>query len=219
MTGISHDALWLSGQDSLRGESSSDRHRRHWGGASVRCRLPRGRPIPPSPDAHHGSPDLGVALRRFRRAEHGSSALEAVLGISILLVVVFAPLTALLVGTTVAGDSAAHAANAAARAIALLPAAPASDTEAGNVACAAIQDELGDDTLDCAARFTITIAAYETPTALAAGTARWKMSTDPAVPGSGAPPGGEDGDMVVVQLEDQSAKTFTIGVARNERAG
>ena len=169
-----------------------------------------------SPEQHHGGDRSrpGAALRRFRREEHGATAIEITLATS-LLVFVSAALMTFIANSLATEDRMARAAHAAARTIALLPSAPASTAALETVACGAIRSELGDESLDCAAQWTITISAYENPIALLEDTER-----------SGGAIGGENGDMVEVRIGPPSdagtpdtgpSSVLAVGVARNER--
>lgn len=167
-------------------------------------------------------------LTRFRRAQHGAVAIETALSISVL-VLALAGLMG-IVQSVYTTDQLGRAARAAARTIALLPDAPASQTALAARACEAIRRELHlDPDFDCAAQWAIAIDSYPTPEALLAGTAVGE-----------AAPGGGNGDMVLVRIgwsrvssplgwlapdanADEGAGSppvsmAVMGVARNERA-
>ena len=131
-------------------------------------------------------------------------------------------------------DKLARAARAAARAVALLPAAPASESALDAVACRAVRSELGlGPDVACDERWTITIDAYPTPAALLAGAGGGDMGV---ARGGDDPPAGENGDMILVRIgtrapvplgwllsdanaaDDDPLRVVAIGVARNERA-
>ena len=156
-------------------------------------------------------------------------AIETALSISVLVLALAALMG--IVQSVYTTDQLGRAARAAARTIALLPGAPASETVLQARACEAIRRELHlDPDVDCAARWAITIDSYPTPQALLAGTAG----------GEEAPPGGGNGDMVLVRIgwsrassllgwlasdanaeedaESPPVSMVVMGVARNERA-
>ena len=214
----------MLGQGAPRGALSPDRHDRGGRFRPGTGARRMGRPTPHRPGLHHGSPRLGAALRRFRRGEHGGVAVESALALSVLVVALAGLMT--IVDTIFTHDRMARAARAAAHSIALLPTAPTTAAALEAVTCEVILDELGlDHTPDgsreltpdekndyCAARWTITVVAYESPAALLAGTER-----------GGVPIGGENGDMVEVRIEPAGSlgtqpSLLAGGVARNERA-
>ena len=170
------------------------------------------------------------ALGRFWRARDGATAIEGALSVSVLVIALAGLLG--IVHTLYSADELGRAARAAARAVALLPAAPASVAALDEVACGAIRRELGlEASFDCAAAWTITIDAYATPEDLLAGTAR----------GGDTALAGENGDMILVRIarsdpfsplawltpdanaqdpdaEDDDVSMVAMAVARNERA-
>ena len=128
-------------------------------------------------------------LRCFARQTRGAAVVEA--AIAITFATMFFAALMQVVSTAYTTDRLERAARAAARAVALLPAAPASDAALRTVACNAIRAELSlPVTETCDEDWTFTVEAYRDPAALRAGTAR----------GAGTTIGGEDGDIVAVRI-------------------
>lgn len=128
-------------------------------------------------------------LRRFARETRGAAVVEA--AIAITFATMFFAALMQVVSTAYTTDRLERAARAAARAVALLPSAPASDAALRTVACNAIRNELSlPATETCSEDWTFTVEAYEDPAALRAGTAR----------GAGTAVGGDDGDIVAVRI-------------------
>ena len=101
-----------------------------------------------TPRPNRGSGRLGASIRRFWRNEHGGAAIESAVTL-LILVVGFAGLME-IVQVLYTDDRMSRAARAAARVLALNPAA--SDEEANNVACATIRRELSlPEDFDCTA--------------------------------------------------------------------
>ena len=127
----------------------------------------------PAPCALHGIAGalslrierLGHAARGFRRDQRGAVALESAFGITVLVISLAVLME--IVNTVYASDRMERAARAAARAVALDPAA--NDPHA--VACAAILSELDlDPAFDCvtAPAWTLTVDNGVSPSALPA---------------------------------------------------
>ena len=155
-------------------------------GASIGASLGGFRRVPRACEGPSG----GGMIGRFVRGQEGVVAIEAAFSCFVLLLAL-AGLTG-IIRDVYEEDRLDRAARAAVRAVALLGEAPASAAALETVACGAIRSELGlEAAFDCGAEWTLAIDAFESPTALLAGTPR---SGDDAVIG------GEDGDMVRVQI-------------------
>ena len=94
-----------------------------------------------------GTTRLRRAIRRFRRGERGSAAIESAIGITVL--VISLSMLMEIVNTVYASDAMSRAARAAARALAI-------DSQAD--ACAAIRRELGlSADFDCGTAWDLTV--------------------------------------------------------------
>ena len=129
------------------------------------------------------------AAGRFAGGTRAVAALEA--AISITFAALFFAALMQIVSTAFQADRLERAARAAARAVALLPSAPASAAALNTVACNAIRRELALDAGEtCTGAWTVAIETYETPAALRDETPR----------AAGGTIGGEDGDIVAVKI-------------------
>ena len=149
----------------------------------------------------------------------GVAAIEAALSIAVLVGVLAALMG--IIQDLYAKDRAERATRAGARSLALLESAPADQASLEAAVCEGVKAELElDDDYDCTERWSIEVEAYESPSALLAGTER-SQST---------PIGGEDGDLGLVRLTARAspAKTDaekakkatgrgTVAIAQNER--
>ena len=168
----------------------------------------------------------GGGIRRFVCGQRGAAGIEAAFSCFVLLLAL-AGLTG-IVRDVYEADRLDRGARAAARAVALLGEAPATAAALETVACQAIRSELGlEAAFDCGAEWTLAIDAFESPSALLAGTPR---------AGDDAVIGGEDGDMVRVRIaalveeeeagegeaDDEASEPLDVlaeAVARNDRVG
>ena len=159
-------------------------------GCSSRAgRAARLAPAPPvrSRGSRVAAPPDG-ALRSFRGDQRGTATIGAAIAISIL-VAAFAALMG-IVHEIYVEDRMERGARAAVRAVSLAATAPASEKALKDIACKAVERELGEDEGEACACWTVEVEAFETPQALSGGQPR----------GAGAPHGGENADMVLVRV-------------------
>ena len=166
------------------------------------CELPPPRGAPPGP---HAAPPgcrsdrqarrpvsppavTGAAPRGFRSGQRGATTIGAAIAISILITALASLMG--IVHKVYTEDRMERGARAAARAVSLAASAPASEQALKDLACRAVERELGEDEGTACACWTIEVEAFETPQALSGGEAR----------DAGTPPGGENADLVLVQV-------------------
>ena len=177
----------------------------------------------------------GANPRSFLRCARASVVVEGALSVSGLVVAI-----AVLMGvvhTLYSSDRLARAARAGAHDVALLAAAPADAAALEKSICDAGRRELGLEVgpeIDCA-DWAITVRAYPNAAALLASAVE---GTPGLARGEDAPPGGENGDFVLVRIglrdpplwsfvpliseanahDDAPVSVAGVAVARNERA-
>ena len=159
----------------------------------------------------------------------GSTTLEGVIGLVMLVTALVMPVTGLIQKITIT-DSLGAAAQEAAEAAAMLEAAPAGEDALQTVLCDAVKRSLGRSAeTRCEDEWTLEFQAFASPSALAA---------DPPTPRTEGSAGGEDGDIVrvLVYLKktplwhrllpdpayaapgDGRGPPIAVGFARNARA-
>ena len=135
---------------------------------------------------------LRRAVRRFRRGQRGTAAIESALGITVLVISLAGLME--IVNTVYANDEMSRAARAAARALALDPQADA---------CAAIRRELRlAEDFDCETEWALTVDHGVGPLAL------------PVTLDANAQP--DTGDLVLVRIEAEAVARVAMGLARCE---
>ena len=176
------------------------------------------------PDPARGRVE-GGPVGRFVRGQGGVVGIEVAFSCFVLLLAL-AGLTG-IVRDVYETDRLDRGARAAVRAVALLGEAPETAAALEAVVCRAIRSELGlEAAFDCGAEWTLAVDAFESPSALLAGTPR---------AGDDAVIGGEDGDMVRVRIaalveeeagegeaDDEASEPLDVlaeAVARNDRVG
>ena len=132
----------------------------------------------------------GRHLAAPRSHLQGTSTLEGVIGLTLLVIGLVMPITGLIQKITVT-DSYAQAARDAAQAVAVLELAPDTDAALQTVLCDAVKESLGRPAASCADEWVFELQAYASPSALAA---------QPPTPRTGGAVGGEDNDIVLVRM-------------------